>query len=184
MSDLLSLEDGKEGQEATYKKQFLREKQEKTIKPDKSPKENQVELKKNYAYEDSKTPVLLKSTETRDRVATCSLKSKKSLTPPQSPAEPRDKEKESKTVAEENYAQETPLMFSRSSSLDSLNEFEQHSIHDDHSSVVSDFSHRTSAVVSPSELPDSPTQTVPPSPRGLKQPNFQDSPSRVPIRSI
>lgn len=38
-----------------------------------------------------------------------------------------------------NYAEETPLMFSRSSSLASLDSIEQHSIHDDLSSVVSDF---------------------------------------------
>ncbi|XP_049945823.1 uncharacterized protein LOC126427981 [Schistocerca serialis cubense] len=61
-------------------------------------------------------------------------------------------------------AEETPLMFSRCSSLGSLSSFEQHSIHDDRSSVISDFSRRTSGAVSPSELPDSPTQTVPPSP--------------------
>ncbi|KAL1492003.1 hypothetical protein ABEB36_012512 [Hypothenemus hampei] len=64
-----------------------------------------------------------------------------------------------------NYAEETPLMFSRSSSLASLDSVEQHSIHDDRSSIVSDFSRLTSGVVSPSELPDSPTQTVPSSPR-------------------
>ncbi|XP_044743174.1 uncharacterized protein LOC123305506 isoform X2 [Chrysoperla carnea] len=63
-----------------------------------------------------------------------------------------------------DYAEETPLMFSRSSSLASLDSVEQHSIHDDRSSVISDFSRRTSGVVSPSELPDSPTQTVPPTP--------------------
>lgn len=38
-----------------------------------------------------------------------------------------------------NYTEETPLMFSRSSSLASLDSIEQHSIHDDHSSVISDF---------------------------------------------
>lgn len=37
-----------------------------------------------------------------------------------------------------NYAEQTPLMFSRSSSLASLDSIEQHSIHDDRSSVVSD----------------------------------------------
>lgn len=67
-----------------------------------------------------------------------------------------------------NYAEQTPLMFSRSSSLASLDSVEQHSIHDDRSSVVSDFSRLTSGIVSPSELPDSPTQTVPPSPRPRK----------------
>lgn len=61
-----------------------------------------------------------------------------------------------------DYAQETPLMFSRSSSLGSLSSIEHPEIIDDHNSVVSDFSRMTSGVVSPSELPDSPTQTVPP----------------------
>lgn len=37
------------------------------------------------------------------------------------------------------YAEQTPLMFSRCSSLGSLSGFEQHSIHDDRSSVISDF---------------------------------------------
>ncbi|CAH1173663.1 unnamed protein product [Phaedon cochleariae] len=69
-----------------------------------------------------------------------------------------------------NYAEETPLMFSRSSSLASLDSIEQHSIHDDRSSVVSDFSRLPSGIVSPSELPDSPTQTVPPSPKPRKTP--------------
>lgn len=67
-----------------------------------------------------------------------------------------------------NYAEETPLMFSRSSSLASLDSIEQHSIRDDRSSVISDFSRRTSGMVSPSELPDSPTQMVPPSPKTAK----------------
>ncbi|CAG9838038.1 unnamed protein product [Diabrotica balteata] len=75
-----------------------------------------------------------------------------------------------------NYAEETPLMFSRSSSLASLDSIEQHSIHDDRSSVVSDFSRLTSGIVSPSELPDSPTQTVPPSPKPRKtSPEFPSS---------
>ncbi|XP_063230736.1 uncharacterized protein LOC134535524 isoform X1 [Bacillus rossius redtenbacheri] len=70
----------------------------------------------------------------------------------------------------DHYAEETPLMFSRCSSLGSLSSFEQHSIHDDRSSVISDFSRRTSGVVSPSELPDSPTQSVPGSPSHQKPP--------------
>lgn len=41
--------------------------------------------------------------------------------------------------SQDDYTEETPLMFSRCSSLGSLSGFEQHSIHDDHSSVVSDF---------------------------------------------
>lgn len=67
-----------------------------------------------------------------------------------------------KKKVENNSAQETPLMFSRSSSVDSLSEFDQDLraavVQDDRSSIVSDFSHRTSVVVSPSDLPDSPTQ--------------------------
>jgi hypothetical protein len=65
---------------------------------------------------------------------------------------------------------ETPLVFSRCSSVASLTSFEQHSIHDDRSSIVSDFSRLTSGMVSPSELPDSPTQTQPSSPRTPKAP--------------
>lgn len=58
-------------------------------------------------------------------------------------------------------------MFSRNSSVESLNSFEaiHQSLPDDRSSVVSDFSRMTSGIISPSELPDSPTQTVPPSPK-------------------
>ncbi|KAG7197006.1 hypothetical protein KM043_017542 [Ampulex compressa] len=84
---------------------------------------------------------------------------------------PRVVDKEGKVVTfggQDYYAEETPLMFSRCSSLGSLSGFEQHSIHDDRSSIVSDFSRRTSGIVSPSELPDSPTQTVPPSPHNHK----------------
>lgn len=80
-------------------------------------------------------------------------------------------DKEGKMVTfsrQDYYAEQTPLMFSRCSSLGSLSGFEQHSIHDDRSSIHSDFSRRTSGVVSPSELPDSPTQTIPPSPHNHK----------------
>ncbi|KAF7998583.1 hypothetical protein HCN44_010991 [Aphidius gifuensis] len=84
----------------------------------------------------------------------------------QSPQKQNDKEGKVVTFgSEDHYAEETPLMFSRSSSFGSLSGLEQISIHDDRSSIISDFSRRTSGVVSPSELPDSPTQTVPPSPR-------------------
>ncbi|CAG0918192.1 unnamed protein product [Notodromas monacha] len=73
--------------------------------------------------------------------------------------------KAGKTVTFCAKEEETPLMFSRASSLDSLSSTDQHSIR---SSVVSDFSRRTSGVVSPSELPDSPGGTMPPSPNRLK----------------
>ncbi|XP_052133591.1 adenomatous polyposis coli protein isoform X3 [Frankliniella occidentalis] len=84
-----------------------------------------------------------------------------------------DQEAGSKIVKlnpEHQYAEETPLMFSRASSLGSLSSYEQQSILDDRSSVVSEFSRLTSGVVSPSELPDSPSQLVPASPRHLKAP--------------
>ncbi|XP_039291012.1 adenomatous polyposis coli protein [Nilaparvata lugens] len=58
---------------------------------------------------------------------------------------------------------ETPLMFSRCSSLGSLSSCEPPD-----SSVVSEFSRFASGVISPTELPDSPTQTGPPSPRHVK----------------
>nr|XP_012231160.1 PREDICTED: adenomatous polyposis coli protein-like isoform X2 [Linepithema humile] len=90
-------------------------------------------------------------------------------------------DKEGKMVTfggQDYYVEETPLMFSRSSSLGSLSGFEQHSIHDDRSSVISDFSRRTSGVVSPSELPDSPTQTVLSSPRNHKAHNAE-FPSKI-----
>ncbi|XP_055379782.1 uncharacterized protein LOC129610948 isoform X2 [Condylostylus longicornis] len=70
-----------------------------------------------------------------------------------------------------NSAQETPLMFSRRSSMDSLVEEEtEPMIPDDKSSVVSDFSRLASGVISPSDLPDSPTQSMPQSPRRLSNP--------------
>ncbi|OWF52755.1 adenomatous polyposis coli homolog [Mizuhopecten yessoensis] len=74
-------------------------------------------------------------------------------------------EKEHKTVTfdDHHHVEETPLMFSRCSSLGSLSSFDAHSVH---SSVISEYSRRASEVVSPSELPDSPSQTMPPSPRG------------------
>jgi adenomatosis polyposis coli protein len=61
-----------------------------------------------------------------------------------------------------NLADETPLMFSRTSSINSLSSAEHGC--DDKSSVVSDFSRLASGIMSPSELPDSPTQSMPQSP--------------------
>ncbi|XP_064596590.1 adenomatous polyposis coli protein-like isoform X2 [Liolophura sinensis] len=73
-------------------------------------------------------------------------------------------EKEHKTVTwdDNHQVQETPLMFSRCSSLGSLSSFDAHSVH---SSVMSDYSRRPSGNVSPSDLPDSPSETMPPTPR-------------------
>jgi hypothetical protein len=56
-------------------------------------------------------------------------------------------------------------MFSRSSSLESLDSLDQQQNCHDEGSVVSEFSRLTSRAVSPSELPDSPGQTMPSSPR-------------------
>ncbi|XP_017775963.1 PREDICTED: adenomatous polyposis coli protein-like [Nicrophorus vespilloides] len=72
----------------------------------------------------------------------------------------------------DDYAEQTPLMFSRSSSLESLGSIEEtHSIHDDRSSIISDFSRLPSGIISPSDLPDSPTQTVPQSPKHFRNNN-------------
>ena len=60
--------------------------------------------------------------------------------------------------------QETPLMFSRASSVASLDSFDHDgSLHDGYSSYEA--SRATSGRVSPSDLPDSPSQTMPTSPR-------------------
>ena len=71
------------------------------------------------------------------------------------------------TFDEHKQVDETPMMFSRSSSLGSLSSFDTHSVH---SSVVSEYSRRASEVVSPSDLPDSPSDTMPPSPNRSKSP--------------
>lgn len=67
-----------------------------------------------------------------------------------------------KSPPEQPYAQETPLMFSRCTSVSSLESFSTSSIA---SSVRSSepSSGMPSGVVSPSDLPDSPGQTMPPS---------------------
>lgn len=72
--------------------------------------------------------------------------------------------------------EETPLMFSRCSSPESLSSFDTQSVH---SSVVSEYSRRASEVVSPSEIPDSPSESMPPSPRQTHSPTrrFKDFPS-------
>lgn len=69
----------------------------------------------------------------------------------------------------ENTCLETPLMFSRSSSLGSVSSCSEQG--DDQGSVVSEFSHAVSGVISPSELPASPSETVPPSPRSTTKNN-------------
>ncbi|KAL0881341.1 hypothetical protein ABMA27_001221 [Loxostege sticticalis] len=58
------------------------------------------------------------------------------------------------------FVQDTPLMFSRSSSLGSLPDCS----HDDQGSVLSEFSRLPSGCISPSEIPDSPGHSAPASP--------------------
>ncbi|XP_063311605.1 adenomatous polyposis coli protein 2 isoform X3 [Pelobates fuscus] len=71
----------------------------------------------------------------------------------------------------ENYVQETPLVMSRCSSVSSLGSFEDHSFA---SSIQSDpCSEMIGGAVSPSDLPDSPGQTMPPS--RSKTPNYESS---------
>ena len=89
------------------------------------------------------------------------------------PLSRRTATKEGKTVTfnteDNNYAEQTPLMFSRCSSMESLGSIDQQQINDE-GSIVSEFSRLTSRAVSPSELPDSPGQTMPPSPRRPQPP--------------
>ncbi|XP_034976945.2 adenomatous polyposis coli protein 2 [Zootoca vivipara] len=75
-----------------------------------------------------------------------------------SPCRPEDLTPSSSS---ENYIQETPLVMSRCSSVSSLGSFESPSIA---SSIQSEpCSGMISGTISPSELPDSPGQTMPPS---------------------
>ncbi|KAJ0177592.1 hypothetical protein K1T71_006465 [Dendrolimus kikuchii] len=69
------------------------------------------------------------------------------------------------------FVEDTPLMFSRSSSLGSLPECSQQ---DDQGSVLSEVSRLTSGCISPSEIPDSPGASVPLSPRARCQPQPRD----------
>jgi len=84
-------------------------------------------------------------------------------------------------VVESNMqVEQTPLMFSRSSSLGSLSSFDVRSVH---SSVMSEYSVRASQVVSPSELPDSPGNTMPPSPSAKPPAAFFGPESAPPTES-
>ncbi|XP_040275740.1 adenomatous polyposis coli protein 2, partial [Bufo bufo] len=74
---------------------------------------------------------------------------------------PSRNEDRTPSSSSENYIQETPLVMSRCSSVSSLGSFESPSIA---SSIQSDpCSEMISGTISPSELPDSPGQTMPPS---------------------
>ncbi|XP_077127321.1 adenomatous polyposis coli protein 2 [Ranitomeya variabilis] len=83
-------------------------------------------------------------------------------------ASPSRNEDMTPSSSSENYIQETPLVMSRCSSVSSLGSFESPSIA---SSIQSDpCSEMISGTISPSELPDSPGQTMPPS--RSKTPSF------------
>jgi adenomatosis polyposis coli protein len=75
--------------------------------------------------------------------------------------------------------QETPMMFSRASSVASLDSFEHEgSLQDGYSSYEA--SRATSGRVSPSDLPDSPSQTMPASPRPRPGPKRPAPPPSAP----
>lgn len=72
-------------------------------------------------------------------------------------------------------------MFSRSSSLGSLSSLDRQAALNAHNLAVNQSQH-TSGAVSPSDLPDSPSQTMPPSPRHRSpEPVFRLPPCRKPI---
>ncbi|KAH8313567.1 hypothetical protein KR067_008286 [Drosophila pandora] len=95
--------------------------------------------------------------------------------PPKTPTKP--------TPQIPDSAMETPLMFSRRSSMDSLVGDEETITCEDNGSVISEYSRMQSGVISPSELPDSPTQSMPQSPRrDRKLPVCEQSNSETPAR--
>ncbi|KAL7051415.1 hypothetical protein ACKWTF_004457 [Chironomus riparius] len=129
--------------------------------------------------EASRTPPII-STSSKSIPNKSSIASK--IPPPLTIKKESVGEKESvaatpKSVTFVNLAEETPLMFSRTSSMGSLSSAEPTCI-DDKSSVVSDFSRLASGVMSPSDLPDSPTQSVPQSPSS-RQP--KPAPRNIPV---
>ncbi len=104
---------------------------------------------------DSKT---FPSKETDPIEIPCPAKKEKVFLRGASPAIPEDR---SPSSSSENYIHETPLVMSRCSSVSSLGSFESPSIA---SSIQSDpCSEMIDGTISPSDLPDSPGQTMPPS---------------------
>ncbi|KAI4828661.1 hypothetical protein KUCAC02_022740, partial [Chaenocephalus aceratus] len=104
---------------------------------------------------DSKT---FPSKETDPMEMPCPAKREKVFLRGASPAIPEDR---SPSSSSENYIHETPLIMSRCSSVSSLGSFESPSIA---SSIQSDpCSEMIDGTISPSDLPDSPGQTMPPS---------------------
>ena len=98
------------------------------------------------------------------------------------PPPPKDHKTVTFRGGDNSNANDTPLLFSRASSVASLDSFDQQSIPDGYSSC--DFSRATSGRVSPSDLPDSPSQTMPSSPRRMHtappRPNKNTKPPLAP----
>ncbi|VVD05252.1 unnamed protein product [Leptidea sinapis] len=98
-----------------------------------------------------------------------------------------------RTSSPQRFIEDTPLMFSRTSSLGSLPECSQQ---DDQGSVVSEISRLTSGCISPSEIPDSPgmsprapdrpcpeTPPSPPEDLGRTRSVFEDQPSQFVVEN-
>ncbi|XP_014203467.1 adenomatous polyposis coli homolog [Copidosoma floridanum] len=113
-------------------------------------KKRSHESSKSGSSEGSK---VLKTSESYDQKFDRSSQSTQSST--------EQNEKELELKSDSQGPQQTPLIFSRRSSLGSLAGQDQNFVNDDRSSIVSDFSHKTSGRVSPNELPDSPVQFTP-----------------------
>ncbi|KAM9328909.1 adenomatous polyposis coli protein 2 [Gastrophryne carolinensis] len=114
---------------------------------EKSNQGKQRVMEKNDRTPDSSQPIAIPMTKTEKRfLRDLSPSRNEDMTP---------------SSSSENYIQETPLVMSRCSSVSSLGSFESPSIA---SSIQSDpCSEMISGTISPSELPDSPGQTMPPS---------------------
>ncbi|XP_043216167.1 adenomatous polyposis coli protein-like [Amphibalanus amphitrite] len=75
-------------------------------------------------------------------------------------------------------ALETPLIFSRSSSVGSLSSFEGAAATGEQGSVISEYSRQVSGAVSPSDLPDSPSQ-MPGTPQPVRKQASAEPPPRA-----
>lgn len=78
---------------------------------------------------------------------------------PSGPGTPAEFKSEPSSRGSKSVTALTPLMFSRQSSMESLDSCDQYSVR---STVYSEYSQLPTGLPSPSELPDSPTNTLPP----------------------
>ncbi|XP_071492084.1 adenomatous polyposis coli protein-like isoform X1 [Diadema antillarum] len=114
----------------------------------------------------------------------CPDKELQSTTPPNEPSQEKLEDKQMllqlpSDVPHHEEVQETPLVFSRCSSVCSLSSDDVPDLCDDRSSIYTN-SRAASGYVSPSELPDSPSETMPPSPRRASQSNVKVEPPNIP----